>query len=68
VRDCAASRPAWASPSAPPAASVTDLAEAGYIVKHNDGRRNRYQIQACRPLPEPTRLERTVGEVLALLA
>lgn len=46
---------------------VTDLAEAGYIVKHKDGRRNRYQIQAHLPLPEPTRLERTVGEVLALL-
>jgi predicted ArsR family transcriptional regulator len=47
---------------------VTDLAEAGYIVKHKDGRRNRYQIQAHLPLPEPTRRERTVGEVLALLA
>ena len=47
---------------------VTDLAAAGYIVKHKDGRRNRYQIQAHLPLPEPTRRERTVGEVLALLA
>src|SRR5689334_6757978 len=47
---------------------VTDLAEAGYIVKQKDGRRNRYQIQAHLPLPEPTRHERTVGEVLALLA
>ena len=47
---------------------VTDLTEAGYVVKHKDGRRNRYQIQAHLPLPEPTRLERTVGEVLALLA
>jgi len=47
---------------------VTDLAKAGYIVKHKDGRRNRYQIQAHLPLPEPTRRERTVGEVLALLA
>jgi hypothetical protein len=47
---------------------VADLAGAGYIVKHKDGRRNRYQIQAHLPLPEPTRRERTVGEVLALLA
>jgi hypothetical protein len=23
---------------------VTDLTEAGYVVKHKDGRRNRYQI------------------------
>ena len=47
---------------------VTDLAEAGYVVKQKDGRRNRYQIQAHLPLPEPTSQERTVGEVLALLA
>jgi len=47
---------------------VTDLAQAGYIVKQKDGRRNLYQIQAHLPLPEPTGRERTVGEVLALLA
>ena len=47
---------------------VIDLAEAGYIVKRKDGRRNRYEIQASLPLPEPTSRERTVGEVLALLA
>ena len=47
---------------------VTDLAEAGYVVKEKDGRRNRYLIQAHLPLPDPTGRERTVGEVLALLA
>jgi hypothetical protein len=47
---------------------VTDLTQAGYIVKQKDGRRNRYQIQAHLPLPESTRQERTVGEVLALLS
>jgi hypothetical protein len=46
---------------------VTDLTAAGYISKHKDGRRNRYQIEAQQPLPEPTSRERTVGEVLALL-
>ena len=46
---------------------VTDLAQAGYIVKQKDGRRNRYQIQAHLPLPEPSSRERTLGEVLALL-
>ena len=46
---------------------VTDLAEAGYIVKQKDGRRNRYEIQAHLPLPESTSRERTVGEVLNLL-
>jgi hypothetical protein len=47
---------------------VTELAEAGYVVKEKDGRRNRYQIQVHLPLPEPTSQERTVGEILALLA
>ena len=47
---------------------VTDLAAAGYITKMKDGRRNQYEIQAHLPLPEPTSRERTVGEVLALLA
>jgi DNA-binding IclR family transcriptional regulator len=47
---------------------ITDLAEAGYVVKEKDGRRNRYHIQAHLPLPETTARERTVGEVLALLA
>jgi DNA-binding IclR family transcriptional regulator len=46
---------------------ITDLVEAGYVVKEKDGRRNRYRIQAHLPLPEPAARERTVGEVLALL-
>jgi DNA-binding IclR family transcriptional regulator len=47
---------------------VTDLAGAGYVVKQKDGRRNRYQIQAHLPLPESASRERTIGEVLAVLA
>jgi len=47
---------------------VTDLATAGYVVKQKHGRRNRYQIQAHLPLPEPTSQEPAIGEVLALLA
>jgi IclR helix-turn-helix domain len=46
---------------------VTDLTEAGYVIKHTDGRRNRYQIQAHPPLPEPGSRKRTIGEILALL-
>ncbi len=46
---------------------ITDLVQAGYVVKEKTGRRNRYHIQAHLPLPEPTSQERTVGEVLALL-
>jgi hypothetical protein len=47
---------------------VTDLTAAGYAVKQKDGRRNRYQIQAHMPLPEPTSHQLAIGEVLALLA
>jgi hypothetical protein len=47
--------------------TVTDLTEAGYVVKHKDGRRNRYQIQAHLPLPETDSRERAIGEILALL-
>ena len=47
---------------------ASDLTAAGYISKRKDGRRNRYQIQAHLPLPEPTSRERTAREVLALLA
>jgi hypothetical protein len=47
---------------------VTDLAEAGYVVKQKDGRRNRYQIQAHLPLPEAASQEPAIGEVLAVLA
>ena len=46
---------------------VADLAEAGYVVKEKNGRRNRYHVQAHLPLPEPDGRERTVGEILALL-
>ena len=48
-------------------AIVTDLAEAGYVVKDKDGRRNRYQIQRHLPLRESLGQERSIGEVLDLL-
>ena len=32
---------------------ITDLVEAGCMVKEKNGRRNRYHIQAHGPLPEP---------------
>ena len=46
---------------------VNDLAEAGYVVKDKDGRRNRYQVQAHLPLREAVGRETTIGQVLALL-
>jgi hypothetical protein len=52
---------------------VTDMTEAGYVVKHKHGRRNRYQIQAHLPLRRPLPVPDSpglaaIGEVLALLA
>ena len=49
-------------------AIVADLTAAGYLIKHKHGRRNRYQIQAHLPLPEPASREPAIGDVLALLA
>src|SRR5258708_23806228 len=46
---------------------VTDLTRAGYVVKQKDGRRNRYQIQAHLPLPDPVGREPAIGDVLAVL-
>ena len=46
---------------------VTDLADAEYIVKERDGRRNRYEIQHHLPIREATNRERTIGEMLDLL-
>jgi len=44
---------------------ITDLAQAGYVITQKDGRRNRYQIQAHLPVPEPGTREPAVGEVVA---
>ncbi len=48
-------------------AIVSDLADAGYILKERDGRRNRYQIQHHLPLPEAPDREQAIGEVLGVL-
>jgi hypothetical protein len=46
---------------------ITDLVQAGYVVKQRDGRRNRYRIEANLPLREPASREPAIGEVLAVL-
>jgi hypothetical protein len=47
---------------------VTDLVEAGYVVKDKNGRRNRYDVQVDKPLPEALLRQRTVGQLVELLA
>jgi hypothetical protein len=46
---------------------VSDLVEAGYVVKVKDGRRNRYEVQAHLPLPESANREHAIGDVLDVL-
>lgn len=46
---------------------VSDLTEAGYVVKDKDGRRNRYRIQRHLPLPQASGREPTIGELLGVL-
>ena len=48
-------------------AIIAALTAAGYLVKHKNGRRNRYHIQAHLPLPEPASREPAIGDVLAIL-
>lgn len=48
-------------------AIVADLTDAGYVAKHKEGRRNRYQIRLHLPLRDAVSRERTIGEVLELL-
>lgn len=47
---------------------VTDLTAAGYVVKDKDGRRNRYRICTDLRIQDPATRDRTVGEVVDLLA
>jgi hypothetical protein len=46
---------------------VSDLTEAGYVVKEKEGRRNRYEIQGHLPMPDDLAQEQAIGEVLGLL-
>jgi DNA-binding transcriptional ArsR family regulator len=46
---------------------VTELTDAGYVVKEKDGRRNRYQIQGHLPMRDSVARERTIGELLDIL-
>ncbi len=48
-------------------AVVTDLSDAGYVVKTREGRRNRYQVQNHLLLPDLKDREQAIGEVLDVL-
>jgi hypothetical protein len=48
-------------------AIITDLVDAGYVVKYRNGRRNQYRIETDVPLRDPINRQRTIGELLDLL-
>jgi DNA-binding MarR family transcriptional regulator len=46
---------------------VSELADAGYIVRERHGRRNRYTVQSQLPVPDPVAREQKIGDLLAIL-
>jgi hypothetical protein len=46
---------------------VAELADAGYITRQRNGRRNQYTINTHFPLPDPIAREQNVGELLEIL-
>ncbi len=54
-------------PNAAPTASSPTWPQPATRSRRKDGHRNRYQIQAHLPLPEPASQEPATGDVLALL-
>ena len=47
---------------------VVELADAGYISRTRNGRRNHYTIESDLPLPDPLAREQKIGDLLAILA
>ena len=46
---------------------VVELADAGYITRERNGRRNHYTINAHFPLPDPVARGQNLGELLEIL-
>jgi MarR family protein len=46
---------------------VVELANAGYITRQRNGRRNHYTINAHIPLPDPIARDQNLGELLEIL-
>lgn len=46
---------------------ITELEQAGYLSHVRDGRRNRYDVHAERPLRHPIERHRNVAELIALV-
>jgi DNA-binding MarR family transcriptional regulator len=46
---------------------LSELVEEGYVLRERQGRRNRYQVVAGRPMRHPLVEEHEVGDLLAVL-
>lgn len=46
---------------------IADLADAGYLERRRDGRRNRYELHGELPLRHPLEKDHPIGELLAAL-
>jgi len=46
---------------------VTDLADAGYVTRTRNGRRNRYSVRYDLPMPDPLTRGQKVGDLLEVL-
>jgi DNA-binding MarR family transcriptional regulator len=47
---------------------VGELVDAGYLVRKRNGRRNSYTITTHRNLPDPLARDRSIGDLLSVLA
>jgi hypothetical protein len=47
---------------------LSELVEEGYVLRERQGRRNRYQVVAGRPMRHPLVQEHEVGDLLAVLS
>jgi DNA-binding IclR family transcriptional regulator len=47
---------------------VGELVDAGYLVRKRKGRRNSYTITTHRSLPDPLARDRSIGDLLGVLA
>ena len=47
---------------------VTELADAGYLLRERNGRRIHYTITTDRGLPDPLARDRSIGDLLSVLA
>ena len=46
---------------------LSELIAEGYVLRERQGRRNRYEVVAERPMRHPLVQEREIGDLLAIL-